>query len=234
MNALTYGFVANDINFDNTVKLNEFINDTEVDLYFPEGTYYFNTKPNKIDRNINIKGAGVNNTTLVRNFQPVDLYESLIHANKTIMIEDLSIHAILAKNGGCAIIIESTAASSSKLSNLYITSPDGSTYGCSIYLNGLNTQLGIRTCILENIESFACTVHGLWLNNVKGLNMMGVQHYVAGGTASHITVQGDSANILMLTRYCPMIYFYTTQNAKIVSVGGTAIGGSNSTNIQVI
>ena len=58
INVLEHGVIANNINIDNTVKINEIIGNVgdRVKLYFPKGTYYFKT-PLKI-KNVDIEGDG--------------------------------------------------------------------------------------------------------------------------------------------------------------------------------
>ena len=58
INVLEHGVIANNINIDNTVKINEIITSVgdRVKLYFPKGTYYFQT-PLKI-KNVDIEGDG--------------------------------------------------------------------------------------------------------------------------------------------------------------------------------
>lgn len=58
INVLDHGVIANNINIDNTVKINEIIGNVgdRVKLYFPKGTYYFQT-PLKI-KNVDIEGDG--------------------------------------------------------------------------------------------------------------------------------------------------------------------------------
>ena len=58
INVLEHGVIANNINIDNTVKINEIIANVgdRVKLYFPKGTYYFQT-PLKI-KNVDIEGDG--------------------------------------------------------------------------------------------------------------------------------------------------------------------------------
>lgn len=235
MNALDYGFIPNDSNFDNTSKLNEFVTlETDAKLYFPKGTYYFNSLPTEIDRHLTILGDGLNKTGLVKNFSDGKLF----HATKTVIIEKMHIHTINGKNGGSAVYLEGLGASESVLRDLYITSPDGTTYGSPIVLYGGSEPLGIRDIFMENIECFAATSHILWGVNVKGLNMIGCQFYPAGGNTNHITLQHygnlKTENVMFITRYCEQAYLYNVQNIKVIPVSNIIIQNNNSINVKVV
>lgn len=236
INAISYGFKSNDPAFDNSVIFNQFLSDpnrNDTELFFPAGTFYFLTQTNVISKTLNIRGCGPNNTNLMRSFSG-----NLVESTATVIIENFSIHAINKKNGAAAVQLTGLGASASILRNLYITSPDGTTYIAAVILNGGNQTLGVRGCYLEQIETFACTGHCVWMVNVKGLTLNSVQGYLAGGTVQHMTIQNigsfRSSNILISTRYLPTLYTYSSDNIKVISAGGTAISNSGSTNVTVV
>lgn len=235
INALDYGFVKNDANFDNSIILNQFIADTTLQsnqLCFPQGDYAFKTQTDEIDRRINIKGVGVGGTRLQRYY-----VGPLLHATSTVIIENMTIHVLGGNNGSFGVHLKGLGASASVLRNLYITSTDGSTYQAAVYIDGENQTLGIRGVYMEQIEAFASTSHNIWLQNVKGLVANGIQTYLAGGTVQHIIIQDRSGfrsdSILITTRYAPTIYAYNSDNIKVLTAATTAKGGAGYTNFVV-
>lgn len=240
LNVLDYGFVANDPLFDNTPKLNALISGlgTTSTIYFPSGVYYFNSKPNVINKKVRIQGSTMTDVVLVRNYTPSNYLDSLLHATDTVVIESLAIHAGQGTTGGGAIHLEGLGASASILRDLYITiQGGGSTANWEIPVTLYSSDsLGIRGCLLDNVEVFAATTHSVWLVNVKGLTAR-VNAYPAGGTVGHITVQDysgyRSANIRMETRHLVSLYVYNTDYLTLSGLGNTSVYPSNSTNIRV-
>ena len=232
VNAVDYGFIPDDPTYDNTVKLDSFVQSDPDDtiLYFPKGSYYFNSQPQIIDKGITIRGGGTNVTTFVRNYVPSSYSDNLLHFTRTAVVKNI---AILAKTqGGGAIKLEGLPASSSVLRDLYITAMTGGNYAIPLTLASSH-RLGIRGITIDNVELFAATIHGAWFQNVRGLTA-NFQYYPAGGVVSHVVIQGSagyrSSSIKINTRHLPFIYFYATDGAKINTLN-TAVSQSGSTGI---
>lgn len=213
-------FVPNDPNVDNTPIFNEMIANMSDDnkIEFPVGKFWFNTKPNTIDKNIQIIGAGINATTLMRNFQPEDYGDALFRAHRTIIIKHLAIIASESSQGGSAIFLYGRATNASVLRDLYISARPGGNYEIPLILKGTG-NLGIRACHIDNVEIFAATHHSAWFYKVKGLTAK-FNAYHAGGIVSHITVQ-ESDNIQIQTRYLERVYIYTTTHFSLWGFGYT-------------
>jgi len=232
INAKDIGFVPNDPNFDNTIKLNDFLTGTEDTLYFPSGVYYFNTRPNTIGRPIEIFGAGINNVSLVKNYDESDLNKALLTATQTLNLHNVAIQAY--KPGGGAIRLEGLGASASILRDLYIT---GST-SWQIPLTCISSDpLGIRSLLIDNVELFAATMQIAWLVNLRGATI-NLNAYPAGGVTNHIVIQGTggyrSSNILFTSRYLETMWVYDTDNLTYTGLGSTVVNQSNSSNIRIL
>lgn len=227
INVLDYGLIANP-SFDCTPAWNALLANTvalaqSLRIYFPVGTYYFNSKPNIITTPLYIFGDGINGTALVRNYSAVDYNEGLLHSVSTLNVRDLSIHAGAGTAHGCAIMLDGLHCSSSMLDNLYITTLGG-TWDIAVYLTS-NDPLGIRGCYLNNLQLFASTIRGVWAVNVRGLTLR-VNVFEAGGGISQILLQGSGTggfcqNVQIETYYLTDLWLYNTQNVNIKAVGNT-------------
>lgn len=237
INVLDHGFQTGDQYFNNSILLNNLIANlgTDREIYFPAGTYYFNTPLDIINIPVVFKGCGINNTALIRNYTESDLNKALIIAKETIIIKNLSIHSGQNCTGGGAIRLDGLSASASVLRDLYITGLQGGTWHIPLVLNGPE-QLGIRSCYIDNVELFAATIHLFWFINTRGLTA-NIQGYPAGGSANHGTIQQSGSyrpsNIDIRTRYLETLYLYSTDNFTILSTPKTNIIQTNCTNIKV-
>lgn len=237
MDAKAVGFVPNDCTFDNTPILNSVIANATDDrvLSFPPGDYYFLTQPEIIDKHFIIEGIGLEAVKLIRKFNGM-AGTALIHCTENCIIRQMSIKAAAGTSNGDAIRIDGLDASGSILRDLYITGEPGGTWRTTITLTS-SDPLGIRSCLIDNVEAFAATVHIAHFLNVKGATIR-INGYPAGGTVSHMTIQHfnqhRSAAIQFETRHLPMLYLYNTDDIKIQSLGGTVLQVNNSTNVKVI
>lgn len=236
--AIALGFIPNDINFDNADILNNVLqNQPSIDnIYFPEGAFYFNKAPDPINRAFTIRGNGINSTAFIRNYSTVDAFSALLDARSTVTIENFSINAEAGTTGGCAIKLYGVTASSSIIRDMYITGGYNATYTMPLVLYSID-PLGIRGCIIDNVELFSATVHLAWLVNVKGL-VCNLSAYPAGGTNNNVTIQNygtsRSSNILLDTTYLEVLYLYSVDNMSFRGVGNTIVNEINCNNISLI
>ncbi len=230
-----HGLTPNDINFDNTPLFNSLVQSlgSDRDLYFPAGAYYFNTAPDIITIPLTIRGCGINNTNLLRNYNETDLGKALIHTKSTLHINSMAISAAPNCVGGGAIKLDGLQASSSVLRDLYITAKAGGNWGIPVTLYG-PVEMGIRGCCLDNLQIFAATVHLIWCLNVRGLTA-NMQCYPAGGTVDHITIQSTNgyrpSNISITSTYLTKMYLYDVDNLRLTSAVDCTILKSNCSNI---
>lgn len=235
IDALCLGFIPNDITFDNTPIFNTVLESTVTDLYFSAGDYYFNTQPNIINKPFSIRGNGINITSLIRNFSTNDLYSALLHTKCSFIAENFGIIATPETHGGGGIKIETIRGSSSVLRDLYITGGYNATFDIPICLYALE-EMGIRDCLIDNVDLFSATEHLAWFVNVKGLTC-NLNAYPAGGIVDHVTIQGSetrSSNILITTHYLQTLYLYNVDNIAVLGIGNTTINQTNCNNVRLI
>lgn len=214
------GLRPGDPKYDNTPKFNKLMEmiSSRRTIYFGAGAYYFNSPPKIIEQSVVMIGDHTNSTSLIRNYNATGPDEALIHTRRTLVMERLPVLAGEGTSHGGAIRLEGLSASASVLRDLYITTAGqkGGTFDIPLTLYSTH-ELGIRGCLIDNVELFAATVHIAWFVNVKGLTAR-LNGYPAGGTVDHITIQGyDSTKrrseaIQFETRHLVRLYVYTTNN----------------------
>jgi hypothetical protein len=237
INVIQQGLKPNDPNYDNAPWFNKLVANigTVQTIYFPSGIYYFNSRPNVITKPLVIRGDGVSSTNLIRNFNGRNHDEALIHTQRTIYIEKLAISARAGTSHGGAIRLDGRLASESVLRDLYITGQSGGTFDIPLTLYS-NDKLGIRGCLIDNVELFAATVHIAWFVNVRGLTAK-LNAYPAGGTVDHVTIQGinsdlRSAAIQFETRHLVRLYVYKSNDITLRTLGTQLIVDKDSINIR--
>lgn len=256
VNAIEYGFVPNNSAFDNSLILNQWVDNigTERTIYFPSGNYHFLTKPDVIDKQIKIVGDGLS-TTFKREFQPTSWADALFYATATIHLDNFNIIADI-HDGGSAIRIEGGQADRSILSNLYITGavdevgvhPSGDTSKVDTHewaiplivrratYNENGDAPGIRDTHINNVAVFNASLHLAWFVNAQGLTAIDFNAYQGGGTENHITVQGlstteRSSGIHILTRSIPVMYTYWADAVTVRGTADTIFYSTDSTNV---
>jgi len=239
INVKDYGLKNNDSTFDNTPVWNVLLTSLgdDKEIYFPAGVWYFKTKPAIIKTPLTVRGCGLNNTNLFRDYIESDLNSALIHTNNTLNLSNLAITAVAGTSGGGAVKLDGLPASGSILRDLYITGQQKGTWAIPVTLYS-SDPLGIRTCHIDNLDIFAATIHLIWCVNVRGLTL-NANCYPAGGTSNQVTIQhydaqNRSANIQIETRYMDKLYLYNTDSLIIQSVVGTSIVQSGCTKIRSI
>jgi hypothetical protein len=236
IDAIEYGFVPGLPSFDCATILNRFVADKSLrrTIYFPSGSYWFNTQPQPISRTCTLIGDGTNGTSFVRNYVPEYSYSALLNITATSFVEKLSISA--KTSGGCAVYLFGRGASASQLRSLTISKwEEGKTWAIPVLAHSLD-PLGIRDLRLIDLSLFAATVHGMRLINTQGVTLRDVEYYPAGGTVSHVVIQNHgvfdpdpdnqdfkAANVKISTRYMPVVRAYGVKSMRIYSVGATKL-----------
>lgn len=221
--ALQLEFVPNDATVDSTPAFNQALTRGESQIEFPQGTYYFKTPPQRITSPLMISGAGVNTTNFRRVYDEADMQAALLTSTATLHLSNLSITS--DGTGGGAVKLDGLGASGSVLRDLYISASAGHNWAIPVTLYSTD-PLGIRTCVIDNVNLFAATVQIAWLVNVQGLRL-NLNAYPAGGTVNKVTIQHygpyRSNNVMIETQYLDELHLYNTtlvnvrqMNTKIV------------------
>jgi hypothetical protein len=215
--ATDLGF-SNNPAHDNTPAWNALMAGGPSWVIYP-GSYTFKTKPNACARNMRHEGVVVNNTAFVRDYAASGV-DPFIDLQATCSFERFG---VFAKQGteGVGIQLTGIAASDSIVRDCYITTgATGAMWGIPLCLTS-GGSLGIRGCYLENLELFAAKFHLLWAVNVRGLSLVDVNCYPAGGTVNHATIQHTgsyrSSDVHWITRYLEALYCYNSDEIKVRS-----------------
>ena len=206
IDATAYGLVG-DNSTDNTAAFNAAITSMIANgdryLFFPKGNYKFNSKPNDIPSGIILMGAGIVQTTLIRNYNAGSGQEGFLVW--TGLNEggggawDMSIQAGQSTSSGAAIKLVATAAKSpdgANFRNLWVTvqgSPAG-TWNYTVYVDGSarSSPQGVRDTYWQNCHIFGASTSAIYLNNVVGYTFVGGGVYSAGGATGKVTITGGS------------------------------------------
>jgi hypothetical protein len=220
---------------DNTAAWNAMLADSGILKVFFDGTFCFKTAPMPIDRPLMLCGANINASCLVRDYAPSSLTEPFLHAKKTTRIDGISVIAG-AGNGGLGVCFDGVAASDSVLRDSYISAKSGAMWCTPLSIQSVD-PLGIRGCMIDDVELFAASHHLLWATNVRGLSLNDVNCYPAGGLVDHATIQhsgvgGRSDSVHWITRYLSKLYLYNTDNVTIRGLSSVNILNSGSTNVR--
>ena len=200
-----------------------------------DGVFSLKSPPNPITRHMRLDGININASGFTRDYSPASLTEPMIRATKTTVVEKLG---IIAKQGGqgIGVMFDGLGASDSIIRDCYITG-NGGVWCVPLSFHAADT-LGIRGCYAGDCELFAATHHLLWATNVRGLSLMDVNCYPAGGTVDYATVQhgagGRSDGVHWLTRYLTKLYLYNTDNVTLRGMGPITVINSGSTNVRQV
>jgi hypothetical protein len=221
----TAGLVVDDPDVDNTPAWDALLAQRPDWVHFPRGEYWFKTCPQPITCPLKISGCGPNISLLIRDYSEPDHGRALIHYQTAVAhVAGLSLLGSPGTAGGCAVKLEGEC-NNSILRDLRISGRAGATWDIPITLLSL-TDMGIRTCRLDNLVLFNATVHLAWLVNVRGLGAQ-LDAYPGKGSVNHITIQGKNGgtadNVRIDTHYLEMVYLYSTRNVTITGIGNTHI-----------
>lgn len=237
INVLEAGLKANNTGFNNSLAWNDLLVNigSDRDVYFPQGSYYFKTTPNSPTTPLTIRGCGINNTTIIRDYSTNNYIDALFKFNYSTHVSNLGILSGSGRIGGSAIYLHGLQASSSVIRDFYCSAQSGGNWQIPLILYSLD-PMGIRTCCIDNVELFAATMHLAWFVNPKGLTA-NISGYPAGGKVNHMVIQGASsirpANIQFKTRYLEKLWLYNTDNARVHTLGNTSVQQNDCNNVIV-
>lgn len=223
INGLQYG-LNNTGTVDNTATFNALIAWMELyniyNLFLPHGNYLFNSKPNIIKFGLRIRGEGIANTNLFKNYNEATNTNGFLTwdgSSTLAQVQGGGFHdaAIYANNttGGIAILLTgaSTTQRCSRWSgrNVWMTLLSAGSWFRTLVIDGsaITTagSQGVRDCALDNVFGFASTDGGntFYFNNAVNLivNGGGVFSPSAGRAGVNITgtnvANGHSTNVAL-------------------------------------
>jgi len=230
---------------DNTAAFNAALvyyaaNTDNAILFFPQGTYLFNSQPNPVTINLKIAGQGSEKTLLLRNYTEASATEGFFRgdSNSTIQMDvvDLKITAANSTTGGRAI---SYIGSASKnpidpvLNNVIIESGISANFAYGINFDGSNSDAGIQGVNIYGVRVGAlCTISNITMNNVKNSSQIS---FLTSGiveiTGTSITRRCENLNISHASNTAKIAFGYcnniTCNAATVASVTNTV----NSLNV---
>lgn len=191
INAINFGFVPNDITFDNAVKWNEWLAQSDNHIYFPNGTYSFLTQPNAVDKAVVIEGSNMVGTRFNRCYSSSGSFIKFVDGFAS-RLENIRIVA-QTHSGGIGLEVQSQADGRSpdyfSLKNVVVTADNTNTWAISAAFNGVNRarqQLsGLRDCHIDNLICFCASNALILINTCHGM-YMNCQTYPAWGPSSKI------------------------------------------------
>jgi hypothetical protein len=177
-------------------------------LYFPPGSYNFNTKPNNITASTLIVGAGMYRTYIYKNFVTVNSGDGIFNfrGGTGIGSDSSGVYALNiisaaspTSSGGCLISGISSASSSGFSGtigyiicrDLYLTSGGGG-HDYAIYLDGSTPGVAVRTFLIHSCIIFGGAIGALYASSCTNLQLVECNCTNAPGTstASKIVLTG--------------------------------------------
>lgn len=202
-----YGAIADNGGTNNTPAFNAMIADMKArginQAYIPTGSYYFYEKPNTITFGLQLRGDGMNQTVLRRNYNEAGTTTGLLHFMPSAVggvlkstvngakVSNLAILAVTGTSGGAAIGFASIAESAAnyvELEGLYLSAMDGGSWYCTLAFNGSNRIAGpegVRNVKISGCDIFGASYCSLYGNAIKGLTIVGSSLQQAGGTGTY-------------------------------------------------
>jgi hypothetical protein len=168
-------------------------------LYFPPGSYNFNTKPDNITASTLIVGAGMYRTYVYKNFVTANPGDGIFNfrggpgigsQSSGVYALNITSQASPTSSGGCLISGVSSPNSTGYTGaigyvvcrDLYLTS-GGSGHDYAIYLDGSNPGVFVRTFLINDCVIFGGALGALYGYSCVNLNVTGCSFVNAGGTA---------------------------------------------------
>jgi len=193
---INFGMVGDGVT-DNTAAFNSFLaalsSGSHVGI-LPKGEFLFKSQPNSISFPIDLGGKGINNTVLVRDYNPsggLGLINMLASAGNCSgsRIHDMSIEAQAGTSGGCLIFAQSSssiALGDIILENLWVTNigagANDTQVNCIVFDGTLKSSApnGIRSCDFKNVNVFGSTSYSVVISGAEGFTWHGGGIYGAG------------------------------------------------------
>lgn len=209
-------------------------------LYFPQGVYLFNTKPNDIGINLTILGQGEEVTQIVRNYSEGTATNGLFNYDNTesvqLIFNNFEIRAADSTTGGAPISFVSSATDlplSPTCRNIKITTGTSANFAYGLVLFGEPNATPISNVNIENyyVATINTTVSDLEVSHVYTSNIATkcFNSIAIGGVSGSITKDctfqniGDSCTINF--DYCENVNFYTPFASSVTNT-------SNSLNVN--
>jgi hypothetical protein len=206
---------AGDNSTDNTTALNAAIasiaSNKTTRIYFPAGTYKFNSKPDNITKKVFIHGDGKSATILYRNYNGATSSDGLFNlrpGSNGSVIADLGILSLSGTTGGSLISNVSDASSAAdfcRFSNLYLSTTGTDTHNYAVWFDGsLRTSgaIGIRDTFFDGCSIFGGVSGAVYAQGVQAFHIENSDTFQAGGTTGKIIITGDAtvpSNYVSLT-----------------------------------
>jgi hypothetical protein len=169
-------------------------------LYFPPGSYIFNTKPNDITASTLIVGAGMYRTYVYKQFVTANPGDGIFNfrggsgiGSQSSGVYSLNItsQASPTSSGGCLISGISSASSSGFTGtlgyivcrDLYLTSGGGG-HDYAIYLDGSTPGVAVRTFLIHSCIIFGGAIGALYASSCTNLQLVECNCTNAPGTST--------------------------------------------------
>ncbi len=193
VSVLDFGLVGNGV-VDNTAASNAAVSALNAAgvgaLFFPEGDYFFNSKPNAISGGILLIGSGYYKSRLTRNYTEVSSTAGFIDmtgaSNGGGGITNLLLFAASGTSGGSAINIEAGVAHSNGdmvISDISVTGEG--TWNYNIRADGsakVTSAQGVRTVRVRDCVLFQANIAGIYLKSVNNWSLSGIGIFTGTGT----------------------------------------------------
>jgi hypothetical protein len=158
-------------------------------LYFPPGSYNFNTKPNNITASTLLVGAGMYRTYIFKRFVSANPGDGIFNfrggtgigsESSGVYAMNMTSAASPTSSGGCLISGISSASSSGftgtigyvHCRDLYLTSGSGG-HDYAIYLDGSVPGVAVRTFLIHGCIIFGGVLGGLYASSCTNLQLVG-------------------------------------------------------------
>lgn len=169
-------------------------------LYVPEGIYIIGSAL-AISSAVHIRGDGIFNTQIYRNFSPASDSQGLFNISPTAdgaSVNDLAVYGVSGTSGGCLISVLADASDNpgaTSLRNLWLSTTGSDTQKYGIYIDGsLKTSgaVGVRDTAFSDIWVFGGVNGSVFLKSVVNFNWHGGSAFTSGGTNGEIVISGTA------------------------------------------
>lgn len=247
MHASHYGFIPDDPTADNTPAWNYFLATGDYDIELDAAKYYFQTKPDPVNRAVYIEGQGKVATYLIRNYSPSSNFEGFIEfkSGSGSRIEHLSIFNTGASGKGVGLKIEPEDGDNISwmvMDSLYISGDHPSlNWNIGLWMHGAKSRgaspRGIRNIEINDTHLFASNYALMDINSVHNA-IIECSLYPAGGSSRLVKVNAwpDDATNHILMR-CSSAFDLDVRNARdsiFVGPSINVVAQVNTNNIKFV
>lgn len=233
---------------DNTPALNSALsyfaaNPESRNLWFPAGTYLFESKPDDITLPVRIFGDGPGNTFINVAYDETGATGFLQFVGVTDgQVQLMIINKINTHTGGSAIAFISDGISvgcqNPAVLDVIISSESGSYWNYGVVGDNSDLDLAMNSAIINNVIIYGCDTYSFYGISFVSASISGLETYVGYGSVSIIALLGtatriSTANIVDVRSTTTLSLDYITNTsitgASILNVFNTA----NCSNISV-